>query len=246
MNHSCYLCSQPMTFWLEMPIDAKKFTPIQYSSAFRCSACGFGAILPRPLEEEISDAYQLSSYYTHGRSHFSSAGRVTFLDRLRVHLAWRLDFGTLITPEVLHRLLSEKYSDICDIGCGNGSMAAALSNFGHRVTGVEVDLHAAEQAMQRGVQLFQGTAERLPEAVSNKKFDMVLMSHVLEHTIDPVAAVRNATQLLRSGGRFVCEVPNCAAISLEHSGLAWEPLDIPRHLNFFVPENLRTLCERNG
>ncbi len=215
--------------------------------SFECRReCQFGAVLPRPSAEAIQDFYVLDSYYTQGRSHFADAGHQSFLDKLRVHLAWRLDFGWQPKAETIHELLGGQPSEICDIGCGGGDLAARLGDLGHRVVGVEIDPRAAEQARSRGVEVHEGTAEQLPDPVASKAFDLVIMFHVLEHCLDPVRAFENASRLLRSKGLFLCEVPNNASMGLESAGVAWEPLDIPRHLNFFVPRNLVMLAKALG
>jgi SAM-dependent methyltransferase len=163
-----------------------------------------------------------------------------------MQLAWRMDFGKPMTPEVAHELLGRRASFICDIGCGTGKFAAQMKAYGHTVVGVEPDLLAAERARQHGVESFPGTAESLPDEIVSHRFDLIIMSHVLEHCIDPDRAFDNVGRLVRRGGFLVCEVPNNASLGLQFSGLAWEPLDIPRHLSFFVPNNLITLCERYG
>lgn len=227
-----------------MPIDPKKETPCEHGHLFRCASCSFGMVLPRPGSSEIAAFYDLENYYTHGRSHLTASGDRTLADRVRFHLAWRMDFGEVLCPEMVHRLLMRQPSDVCDIGCGSGWLAGQLARLGHRIMGVEVDRNAIQLAKASGVEIHEGSIEDLPEAVANRQFDLVIMSHVLEHVLEPVRAVETVKGLLRSGGRFVCVVPNNACAGLSHSGLAWEPLDVPRHLNFFVPENLRAICER--
>lgn len=70
--------------------------------------------------------------------------------------------------------------------------------------------------------------------------------HVLEHCIDPVAAVENAAKLLNPGGRFVVEVPNNACRGVRRFGELWYWLDVPRHLNFFTEASLRSITESSG
>jgi SAM-dependent methyltransferase len=157
-----------------------------------------------------------------------------------------MDFGQHPTAQWAHSLLKENPSDICDIGCGRGEFVAQMVALGHHAVGVEFDLWAAEEARQMGVDLHQGSAEQLPEAVASRRFNLVTMSHVLEHCLDPVRAFENASNLLGNGGLLACIVPNNAALGLSYAGPAWEPLDVPRHMNLFVPHNLSMLCERFG
>jgi SAM-dependent methyltransferase len=231
---------------MTMPIDPKTEAPCLYGDLFRCPECLFGMVLPRPTPDEIGTFYRLESYYTHGKTHFAEAGNRTLADRLRLHLAWRVDYGEVADADMIDKLTTERPSDVCDIGCGAGHLAAALSLRGHRVTGVEIDEEAVRVAAGQGVEVHQGSIERLPDVVARHRFDLVIMSHVLEHVLEPVQAVKAVANLLKPGGRFVCVVPNNASAGLAFSGQAWEPLDVPRHLNFFVPANLRTVCEIVG
>ncbi len=246
MIEACQLCGDSIDHWMTMPIDPKKETPCKHGKLFRCRNCSFGMTLPRPPQDEIGTFYRLDNYYTHGKSHFAAPGVRTLIDRLRLRLAWMLDFGEQMDAKMIDQLLPQKSAEICDIGCGSGSLARDLNALGHRVVGVEVDQDAIRQATARGVKVREGTIERLPDAVASRQFDLVIMFNVLEHILDPILAVRAVAKLLKPGGQFICIVPNNASVGLADSGLAWEPLDVPRHLNFFVPANLQTICEHAG
>lgn len=101
-------------------------------------------------------------------------------------------------------------------------------------------------AQQRGLNVFYGTAESLPPQVQSRQYNIIVMNHVLEHTRDPLLALRNAMQLLVDGGKLVMEVPNNSCIGLKSSGIAWMHLDVPRHLYFFTPQSFRAICEKVG
>jgi hypothetical protein len=65
--------------------------------------------------------------------------------------------------------------------------------------------------------------------------------HVLEQCVNPFLAVKNATECLKSGGRFVAEVPNNECLGAKRFGELWYWLDVPRHLNFFTKTSLEAL-----
>jgi len=94
--------------------------------------------------------------------------------------------------------------------------------------------------------IFDGTAEDLPLGLVSKKFGIVLMSHVLEHCIDPAKAITNAKQLISKDGTLVVEVPNNSAFSFSKFQVAWPRADIPRHLNFFTECSLPALFKQKG
>ncbi|MEG4394201.1 class I SAM-dependent methyltransferase [Microcoleus sp. BROC3] len=101
------------------------------------------------------------------------------------------------------------------MGCANGELMEELQADGHKVWGVEPDRQALVFAQQRGLDVFYGTAESLPPEVKSRQYDMIVMNHVLEHTRDPLLALRNAMSLLVDGGKLVMEVPNNSCIGLK-------------------------------
>jgi 2-polyprenyl-3-methyl-5-hydroxy-6-metoxy-1,4-benzoquinol methylase len=82
------------------------------------------------------------------------------------------------------------------------------------------------------------------ELLDSRRFNVVVMRHVLEHCLDPMTALLNAKSLLKRKGRLIIDVPNALAMGLAHCGVAWEPLDTPRHLQFFTANALQELCSR--
>jgi SAM-dependent methyltransferase len=232
---------------MSVPIDIRKESPCDYGQLYRCADCSFGMTLPRPTPAEIATFYDLTSYYTHGECHMAERGARTLFDRLRLYLAWKLDFGETLTAGMVHQILGGRPADVCDIGCGAGDFPLELKAIGHRIEGIEIDSVAVDLGRKRGGSpSTPGSVETLPRAVVGRQFDLVIMRHVLEHLLDPIEAVRTTKSLVRPGGLFICVVPNNAAQGLASAGETWEPLDVPRHLNFFIPENLRTICQRAG
>jgi SAM-dependent methyltransferase len=113
------------------------------------------------------------------------------------------------------------------------------------VFGIEPD-PAARRLAEKAGEVFDGTAEALPGAIAGKQFDVVLLSHVLEHCIDPVAALKNVKGLLAPGRTAIIEVPNNAAPGFDTYGPGWFFADIPRHLQFFTENSLRKALAHAG
>jgi 2-polyprenyl-3-methyl-5-hydroxy-6-metoxy-1,4-benzoquinol methylase len=122
---------------------------------------------------------------------------------------------------------------------------SAFKQTGYDAVGIEPDASARNLASRIGT-VFEGTAEALPNAIADRQFDVVLLSHVLEHCIDPAAALGNVKQLLAPGGTAILEVPNNASIGFQMFGPTWFFADIPRHLQFFTEKSLRKAISRAG
>jgi SAM-dependent methyltransferase len=166
------------------------------------------------------------------------------MERVRVHLAWRRDKGEPLTPDQIRKHMPDD-GRVCDLGCGDGMLMRGLVGPGVTIFGVEPDA-TARQAAQPGMTILEGSAESLPGSLERASFDVVVMSHVLEHCADPSAAVENVRSLLKPGGVAIISVPNNECEGLRQSGPSWRWLDVPRHLNFFTGRSLAALCKRVG
>jgi 2-polyprenyl-3-methyl-5-hydroxy-6-metoxy-1,4-benzoquinol methylase len=227
-----------------MPVDAKTFKPTAHGRVHRCNACAFEYIAPRPTPQETASFYDFSGYYTQGGFYpTTSVDARGFASRLRDHLAWRVDRSDDMIDVIARRL--PRGAAIVDIGSGDGSQITLLSQRGFRMIGVERDTKSA--ALQgEHTQVFEGSAEALPAQLARGSFDAVMFKQVLEHLVDPVAALRNAAQLLKPGGVMFVEVPNNESAIARQSGLSWEHMDVPRHINFFTQDTLQATASAAG
>ncbi|WP_416674567.1 class I SAM-dependent methyltransferase [Egbenema bharatensis] len=243
----CPICTRRTSPLFSVPCDYRKpFNSRRYAIDW-CEVCDYGQVWERPSRAEIPGFYQLENYYTHNSQSTSQLQpRKTFFDRLRAHLSYRFDRGEPLTPDDALSLLEGDSLTICEIGCGNGGNLLQFMKQGFSGVGVEPDPCARDAAKKSGMLVFQGTAEELPEEVLEPKFDVVLMSHVLEHCLDINAAVSNAKRILKQGGIFIVETPNCHSRGFKSYQGEWPWSDIPRHLNFFTPSSLNLILTKYG
>ena len=244
----CPICGNKISFRFSVPCDYRKPTYHKKYEIYWCQECDYGLVWGRPSKAEVAEFYVLENYYTHhAKSTDVNDGDVSLFDRIRTHISWRFDAGEDLTPHEALLLLKEKYAlTICEIGCGNGDNISKFHSKGFSVFGVEPDPVAREVAKQVTINIFDGTAEEIPEAITNNKYDVVLMSHVLEHCLDINAAVSNARDILSNGGVYIVETPNCGSAGFRTYQGEWPWSDIPRHLNFFTPASLNKLLKKYG
>jgi ubiquinone/menaquinone biosynthesis C-methylase UbiE len=76
--------------------------------------------------------------------------------------------------------------------------------------------------------------------------DVVSMNHYLEHTLDPIAEIRAANQVLADGGVLHIEVPDPESRLGRLLGGLWFPWLQPQHLHFLSADNLDGLLRKNG
>lgn len=125
-----------------------------------------------------------------------------YLDRSRAgafgSVARQYDLYRPAYPEALiDRLLASSPATALDIGCGTGKVAAALSERGLTVLGLEPDARMAQMARAKGVNVEVAMLETWDG--TGRTFDL-LTSGDAWHWIDPVEGRRKAADLLNPGG----------------------------------------------
>lgn len=240
----CPVCDRMMEPWLEMPIDAKKDCNTPFSTAVRCPGCGLGALSPLPLAADVAPHYDLAAYYTHGESHIRPVPART-VDRILVRLAWQVDHARPFDVDDIAARLPAG-GGVLDLGCGDAETLEAFHARGFRVIGVDPDARSREYAAARGVRVLEGTAEQLPGELDKHSFDLVIMSHSLEHCLDPALSIANVARMMAPGGLAYIEVPNAGCHHFQTFLHCSEMFDSPRHLWFFTADALRNLAERSG
>jgi 2-polyprenyl-3-methyl-5-hydroxy-6-metoxy-1,4-benzoquinol methylase len=97
---------------------------------------------------------------------------------------------------------------VIELGSGNGmNVAIPLSKLGYEVTAVEPQ--SGSVAFGR----FQNSRVEFVEAryesyQADRKFDIVVLSDVLEHVTDPADLLHQATELLKPDGEVLISIPN--------------------------------------
>lgn len=235
--------------WLSVAGDYRRPEAEETYRYIWCDACDLGAMVPRPAITDLVARHDLPGYYADRGA--NAKVDESFLDKVRVALAWRLDRGrdiyhTASTVQATTRLPTLRGLDVLDLGCGNGDLVASLLAAGARVVGVEPSPGGVATTRSKGGEVYPGTAEDFPPELATRTFDLVVMQHVLEHVVDLHATLSRVVQSLRPGGLFLCDVPNNTCISGDRAGPTWYWLDAPRHINCFTTRSLSKVLSSAG
>ncbi len=250
LEPACPLSGDRMRQYLTVPLDWRRPDDRRSWSIWWDDTAKFGQIFPRPKPQDVAGFYDIDAYYTHAeRFEFDpkeEKRQAGFVGRVLLSLAHRLENGAEPTPAWWRSVIPEDASQALEIGCGDGDRMQTYGPFLDLVRGIEPDPRAVAVARNRGLDVYPGTAEDLPKTVQDRQYDLIVFSHVLEHTLDPLLSLRNAAAMLSDTGVMTVEVPNNASAGARSMGQAWRWLDAPRHLNFFTPESLQACAEAAG
>lgn len=162
-----------------------------------------------------------------------------------------------ITPEVLRILDSLQVKRVCDLGSGNGALAAIICQAGYYVTGVEKDIEGLALSKKKypGINFYNLAVEDDPApllAAEGRLFDAVVSTEVVEHLFSPHFLPIFARRLLSSGGYLVISTPyhgylKNLALSVfnkwdKHHTALWHG----GHVKFWSRPTLTQLLEQNG
>ncbi|MBI5411326.1 MAG: class I SAM-dependent methyltransferase [Nitrospirae bacterium] len=103
---------------------------------------------------------------------------------------------------------------LLDVGCGSGAYLVPFRKRGWQVVGIEPQPRWAEQARDRlGLHVMTGFYDRA--TFHEQSFDLILLSHVIEHLPDPRPLLATVRGHLAPGGLVFIGTPNVAMPKLE-------------------------------
>jgi hypothetical protein len=134
-----------------------------------------------------------------------------------------------------------KPTSFLDVGTGTGAVPMLLS-FSHKITCLGIDPFLEQSDFH--AQDFDLRRCELSDVTGT--WDLVLLSHSLEHTEDPAQVLEHARSLTSDCGVVVVRVPTLSSHAYRTYQASWFQLDAPRHR--FVPsrKGLDDLVKRSG
>ena len=142
---------------------------------------------------------------------------------------------------------------VLDIGCLTGSFLKFAQERGYIPYGIEYREYAIEAARRRfGLEIKQGFFEELAPSMigETQRFDIITLWETLEHMLYPDMVLKNAHQLLSSGGLLAITVPNYENLQVkilrERCFHCLGGAGNAGHINMFTPTTLSDMLKRNN
>ena len=141
-------------------------------------------------------------------------------------------------------------SKVLDAGCSVGYFGELLAKYKNCiVTGMDYEEESLKAAEERNcyeelIHIDFNNFEPKDFPHLKEKFDYIVLLDVLEHLINPDAAIKKLGQFLKTGGKFILSIPNIAHASIKSSLLRddFEYTDVglldSTHLRFFTHKTI--------
>lgn len=265
--NACPVCGARQRKLLHDGLDDRVFAcaPGQWQLHI-CAGCGCAYLDPRPSAGSIARAYH--GYFTHEFAGQKPAPNTNLLQRLRRALAngyRNHKYGTRFYPSsrlgavmpwlLPHQCASVDYwmrhlpkqppdCRLLDLGFGGGAFLSLIQDSGWRICGADPDPVVVEAAQAHGLEARLGGVEAYGDQPGS--FDVIMLSHVIEHLHDPCATLRAIRALLKPCGLLWLDTPNLDGPGHRIFGRDWLGLDSPRHLVLFRRSGLHALLATQG
>ena len=142
---------------------------------------------------------------------------------------------------------------LLDIGTGHGLLPHLARSRGYEVEGTDLSKHVSESLpVKSGFPIHHGTVE---EIQFTRKYDIVTMLHVLEHTTNPVSTLTRCRDLLNEDGFIIVVVPNYRSLDtrvkdllskLKLKSRPYKHLALGHHNYVFSIKSLEILGRKSG
>ena len=163
----------------------------------RCGTCTMIAVDPRPSVDQLAKRYR-ETYRTDVHEYPTDA-YLAFMDRRAI--AQRAFISTHSRFDNTSRVL--------DIGCSAGSLLLSFGDGTPNLDGFEPDVMMARIARDRlppSARIFNELCD--PAVLPAETYDLITLSHVFEHVLDPVGFLGHLLRAARPDGLVFIEVPN--------------------------------------
>ena len=136
--------------------------------------------------------------------------------------------------------LSQWPDSVLQIGSSDGYTLSCFKEAGSKlVVGVEPGKLSRQHAKDYyGIDCIDGSAEVFN---LNQVFDLIVLTHILEHIYDPVLVLNKLRRNLKTSGHLLIEVPLWE--SLEHQPMGVLTFE---HVNYFTEKTLNVLLNSTG
>jgi 2-polyprenyl-3-methyl-5-hydroxy-6-metoxy-1,4-benzoquinol methylase len=149
--------------------------------------------------------------------------------------------------QVIYDLSAVKAGDtVLDLGSGRGWFSLYASQQGAEITALDLSEANLEKikAADDKINILYGDACFVP--VQDKQFDLIVALEILEHIVDPKAAVTDWKRLLKPNGRLLVTVPFREAIRYTLCIHCNQKTPVNAHLHSFEREALIKLLNHHG
>ncbi len=135
---------------------------------------------------------------------------------------------------------------LLDVGCGCGEFLAGARIRGASVFGNDISTEACAFVKDKlGIPVLQGPLSGPAFIEKFGQMDMIVMSDLIEHPVDPLSTFDSALKILKPGGLLLMHTPHGGAASDLRSAHEWIGFRVDlEHLQYLSTGTISVLASR--
>ena len=208
---------------------------------FYCQSCNTSFSMPRVNSDEIYELIYKHAHNVRGYSRYLKYQNevVKQLNPLKFLANSEPSYWGPIYA-LQHILKTDKKARILEVGSGLGYFTYSLKNAGYNVQGLEISKEAVNGATEKYGDFYicddlYSFSER-----NIKRYDVVIMTEVIEHLSDPKGFIESIRKLLTQQGVCIFTTPNK---SFYPKDVAWFSDAPPVHCWWFSEESIKYIAD---
>jgi len=197
-----------------------------------CPLCKIGLTSPFPSEDTLNQLY-LSA-----ESRNFDGKNSSFFDKLKFFLAERSFLK-------LSKKLNRNFNKILDFGTGNGKYAVAGKTVfkNSEIDAVDFSLEKPDLLKTNNEINYYHIDDFFKQ---NKKYDLILLRHVLEHVVNPLHFLEKMQNYLENDGILLIEVPNLKSGNAKVFKKYYSAYYAPYHIFHYTEPALKLVLQKTG
>lgn len=188
-------------------------------------------LITQPIPTDITKYYDSNNYISHTDESKSLLQKVY----------QRVKKITLSQKVKLINNYSQEQKTILDIGCGTGEFLSTAKTDNWNTIGVELSTQAREIAIKKNLTIYKSI-----ESITNQKFNIITLWHVLEHLPNLDKQINLIENLLEENGTLIIAVPNYKSHDAQYYRQYWAAYDTPRHLWHFSKTSITKIFKEHN
>jgi SAM-dependent methyltransferase len=238
-NPRCLICLGCLTETVSDVFDTRFGLSNQYKIGI-CSSCGLEQTFPVPNDLDLKLLYE--KYYNYEDSPLKVFSGLYVKLRSLFQKSFIWFFWLKIDGDISFH--SYKGSGLLlDIGCNEGRGLEFYRANGFCAEGLELNRKAAELARKKGFVVHEDLLDSFNPV---RKYNVVILSNVLEHSTNPRQMLLKARALLIDDGVLLISCPNAGSIFRIIFKKYWINWHVPFHITHFTERSLKNLINECG
>ena len=208
----------------------EKLFPLKESGRnfiYRCSSCGLEFLYPQPDMETLDRIYNNDYYWSWWiKDNYENVKKMK-----QATFSWILD----------KIMQYKKTGKLLDIWCATWFFMDIAQQKWFEVYGVDISREAVKNAQSifGEDKIFNASID---DFSISTKFDVVIMTDLLEHVYDPLKTLQQVRNFLTPDGIVVILSPNSDSFSRKIMQKYWMQFKL-EHLYYFTDKSVQKLCE---